>query len=42
MLYDISFRKGKTLIDLSRLVKGDAAIEWLKKDIREVAKEEVS
>ena len=28
--------------DLTRLVKGDAAIEWLKKDIREVAKEEVS
>ncbi|MFC2018171.1 glycine cleavage system protein H [Chloroflexota bacterium] len=28
--------------DLSRLVKGDEAIEWLKKDIREVAKEEVT
>ena len=28
--------------DLTRLVKGDAAIEWLKKDIREVAKETVS
>jgi len=28
--------------DLTRLVKGDDAVEWLKKDIREVAKEEVS
>ena len=27
--------------DLTKLVKGDEAIEWLKKDIREVAKEEV-
>ena len=27
--------------DLTRLVKGDQAIEWLKKDIREVAKEAV-
>jgi len=28
--------------DLTRLVKGDQAVEWLKKDIREVAKETVS
>ncbi len=28
--------------DLTRLVKGDQAIDWLKKDIREVAKETVS
>lgn len=28
--------------DFSRLVKGDQAIEWLKKDIKEVAKEEVT
>ena len=28
--------------DLTRLVKGDQAVDWLKKDIREVAKEEVS
>lgn len=27
--------------DLTQLVKGDQAIDWLKKDIREVAKEEV-
>ena len=28
--------------DISRLVKGDQAVDWLKKDIREVAKETVS
>ena len=27
--------------DLTRLVKGDQAVDWLKKDIREVAKEAV-
>jgi len=27
--------------DLTRLIKGDQAVEWLKKDIREVAKEVV-
>ena len=28
--------------DLTRLVKGDQAVDWLKKDIREVAKETVT
>lgn len=28
--------------DMAKLVIGDAAIEWLKKDIKEVAKEEVT
>jgi glycine cleavage system H protein len=28
--------------DLTQLVKGDQAIEWLKKDIKEIAKETIT
>ena len=28
--------------DLAKLVKGDEAVEWLKKDVLEVAKEDIA
>ncbi len=38
----ISIKPSNLEADLAKLVKGDQAVEWMKKDIKEIAKEEVT